>query len=200
MGRSYGLTPDAAEVAYQDARAAIRYVRKHAAKYKVDTNKIALVGCSAGGMIVANSAISKKPDEQGSNAGYSSDFAAGITLSGAYSYIPASDMKGDDAYVPPLLMIHNTLDPMVPYSIAENTKKYLDARGTPNKLLTLSGPLHCPPVVYGSTSKVQEMMGFLTTYLSLPGQSCPSIKPAQSTTSMQQSTTTPKPTAGCERC
>merc|ERR1712217_574884 len=47
----------------------------------------------------------------------------------------------------------------------------------------------------GSWSKVQEMMGFLTTYMSLPGQSCPSIKPAQGTTSMQQSTTTPKPTA-----
>jgi len=86
----------------------------------------------------------------------------------------------------------------VPYSIAEKTKNYLDARGTPNKLLTLSGFGHCPPITpplaYGSSNKVQEIMGFLTTYLSLPGQSCPSSKLAQSTTSTQQSTTTLKPT------
>ncbi|MGH9801337.1 MAG: pectinesterase family protein, partial [Blastocatellia bacterium] len=48
----------------EDIHAAIRWVKAHAAEFKIDPKRIALVGESAGGQLVAQAAVLAKADEQ----------------------------------------------------------------------------------------------------------------------------------------
>src|ERR1051325_9935835 len=45
-----------------DVKAAIRFVRAHAAQYRIDPDRIALVGESAGGQLAAMAALDRAPD------------------------------------------------------------------------------------------------------------------------------------------
>ena len=81
-----------------DGRAAIQYVRAHAADYGIDPQKIGIMGFSAGGTVAASTAFNYTPENR-------PDFVAPI-----YAFIPPS-MQGtvpDDA--PPLFVAAATDD------------------------------------------------------------------------------------------
>ena len=69
--RKWGTENDAAHkiwpagfvVTAQDARACIRYLRAHASTYRIDTARIAIVGCSSGAFIALNVAFMDKPSK-----------------------------------------------------------------------------------------------------------------------------------------
>jgi len=81
-----------------DGKAAIEYVRKHASEYKVDPQKIGIMGFSAGGTVAASAAFNFTPENR-------PDFVAPV-----YAFMPPS-MQGtvaDDA--PPLFIATATDD------------------------------------------------------------------------------------------
>src|SRR3954471_20284622 len=60
---SYRLMNDVTQfgAGVEDVEAAIRFVKAHAAEYRIDPNRIALVGESAGGQLAAMAALSEEP-------------------------------------------------------------------------------------------------------------------------------------------
>jgi len=80
-----GLANDEAPLdATEDVRAAIRFLRKHAYEYRIDTNRIMVAGDSAGAITALYLGYVQKAQYQGSsgNAGYRSDVALSISISG----------------------------------------------------------------------------------------------------------------------
>lgn len=61
---SYRLAADVTQfgLAVDDVEQAVRFVKAHAAEYKVDPNRIALIGESAGGQLAAIAALRAGPD------------------------------------------------------------------------------------------------------------------------------------------
>jgi acetyl esterase/lipase len=101
---------DAALGAQHDAQAAVRWLRKNAATYKIDTNRIVSGGGSAGA--VTSLLVDWHSEDPGTsgNPGYPSDIAAAVSVSGG---APTNDLidPGD----PPAIFFHGTEDTTVPY-------------------------------------------------------------------------------------
>ena len=115
--------------AVQDAKAAVRFFRKNAEQYGIDTAKIAIMGGSAGSMTALHAAyldqnevpsnidIKKLGTLEGTsgNAGFSSKVHAVINCWGAmvdYKWINKGDV--------PLYSVHGTADSTVPYDDSYN--------------------------------------------------------------------------------
>jgi acetyl esterase/lipase len=83
---SYRLSPEAKyPAAIYDAKAAIRWLRTNAGKYRVNPNQIAIAGGSAGGQIAALTGVTngiKKFDRQTGSSLVSSDVQAIINIDG----------------------------------------------------------------------------------------------------------------------
>jgi dienelactone hydrolase len=116
--------------AQYDAQAAVRWIRNHAAQYRIDPARIAVGGFSAGAVTAANLAY------RGETVGTTSYFAgdvpnverskvqAGFGASGC-EYDPASVGAGDA----PTSWIHAKGDPAVPYSCIAQTVTAARAAG-----------------------------------------------------------------------
>lgn len=124
-----------------DVRRAVAFIKEHASEYRVNANKIALIGESAGGQLAAMAALRPDPGGavQGVVAFYSPTDLA--TLARTSSWVPDSvrdAMKGTfldtllmagltkfspinwvNASAPPFLMIHGTDDNLVPFAQSE---------------------------------------------------------------------------------
>lgn len=87
----YRLTPEAKYPAsLQDIRAAVRWLRKHAAEYQIDPEKIALLGCSSGAHLATLIGVTNGKDlfsEQPGDREPSSDVQAIINIDGVVSFI-----------------------------------------------------------------------------------------------------------------
>src|SRR5215218_4854139 len=104
---------NAALGAQHDAQAAVRWLRAHAATYKIDTSRIAVAGASAGA--VTSLLVDWRPEDPGDsgNPGPSSKVRAAVSVSGG---APTNDyITADDG---PALFIHGTEDHVVPYQWA----------------------------------------------------------------------------------
>lgn len=134
-----------------DVRHAIAFVKEHAAEYRVNPNKIALIGESAGGQLAAMAAL--KPDENGDVAAvvalYTPTDLAMLARTTALIPDDVRDaMKGkmiDNLLMmglaqfspinaigkssPPFLMIHGTDDTVVPIAQSERFCDKLRASG-----------------------------------------------------------------------
>jgi alpha-L-fucosidase 2 len=123
--------------AIDDVRAAVSYVRAHAAEYRVDPNRIALVGESAGGQLAAMAAL--KPAPGGSVKAVVAMYAPMdlVALVETMPMIPVSirdavrgtsfeemltahlrelsPVKWVHKDAPPFLMIHGTADKLIPF-------------------------------------------------------------------------------------
>ena len=137
--------------ATDDVETAIRWVRKNAQKYKVDVDRIALIGESAGGHLVSYVGARNPPTAR---------VAAVVPFYGIHDFVAfAAHYKGDsevterflghrrltannvDAFVaaspiarirssaPPFLMIHGTQDSGVPFQQSVDMCEALRARG-----------------------------------------------------------------------
>lgn len=86
--------------AVYDVKAAIRWVRQHAAQYQVDTARIVALGFSAGGELAAfMGTTGNKPlfEGEGCASGVSSRVNAVVDLDGTLSFVHPESSEGDDS-------------------------------------------------------------------------------------------------------
>ena len=115
------------DAAREDALAAVRWVRAHAAEYDIDPNKIAIGGFSAGAVIA--SLVGYAPEEVGSTTYFAGDtrsveasrVRAAFGASGCFvteDFLPPSQMGAGDAA---LALIASKNDPITPYTCVTDT-------------------------------------------------------------------------------
>jgi acetyl esterase len=150
--------------AENDVRRAVAFVKEHASEYRVNPNKIALIGESAGGQLASMAALRPNPEGavQGVVAFYTpSDLASLVRTSkmipdnvrGAVQGTPFDDllMAGltefspinyVSAKSPPFLLIHGTGDNVVPFAQSERFCDKLRAAGVRCDLYPVEGGGH----------------------------------------------------------
>lgn len=163
---NYRLSPQAPYPSmYEDVMTAIRWVRKHAKEYKVDTKRLALIGESAGGHLVALAGTRGRGDTR---------VAAVVDFYGPHDIVKqvAERDKGDYTamakrffrsapmpetearlreaspihYVhkgmPPFLFIHGTEDKSVPYNQSPLMCDKMKSVGVACEIITVEGAPH----------------------------------------------------------
>ena len=145
---------DGIKMAYHDAQAAVRFLRANAATYKVDTDRIAVAGTSAGAISAYNVAFGWTEPGHSGNPGYSSKVRAAVSLSGAS--LTTTPHKGD----PPTLDFHGTVDDYVPYSWVQSTLKDAKAKGLTAEITVWDGDGHVPYVEH-RTEILDQTRNFL---------------------------------------
>jgi acetyl esterase len=148
----------------EDVEEAIRFVKRNAAKYKVDPQRIALIGESAGGHLVSYVGARNQPDSR---------VAAVVSMYGVHDFIsacvawkpvpteilqlfgiseidaeaasalvkasPVSYIKGD---MPPFLLMHGTKDEDVPYEQSVEMCRKMKQAGAHCDLISIEGAPH----------------------------------------------------------
>ena len=122
--------------AYEDAKAAIRWLRANAAAYRIDTDRISIGGMSSGGGVSLAAAYEENEGSSG-NPGYSSEVSA--CMEGSASLDDDTDMEIGEA---PFCIIHGTVDDKVPYSEALELEARAIEVGVPYELNAVQGAGH----------------------------------------------------------
>lgn len=175
---NYRLAPkDRWPACFDDLQTAIRWVKAHAAEYKGDANKIALVGYSAGGHLACLAVVSANDDTRVQavvGLAAPTDMPADIARRGALSeslqgllgrppVVDAGTTKileeMSPSYhlkpgLPPFLLIHGTEDQSVMHVQSENLQAKLKEINVPCQLLTIQGAAH----------RIREWENFDPTY------------------------------------
>ena len=149
-----------------DAKSAIRYVRKEAARLGIDPDKIAAGGGSAGGHIAACTGTIPDFDEMGEDTSISSVPNAMFLFNPALVLAPVEGLNLDQGRVaslsdrmgvdpqklspyhhirkgaPPTLILHGKADSTVPYATAEAFAKAMTAAGNQCELIGYEGQPH----------------------------------------------------------
>jgi acetyl esterase/lipase len=157
----------------EDARAAVRFLRAHAKEYRIDPDRFAAAGFSAGGHLALLLGLANKVSDwkAGGNLDQSSrvqcvvDFFGPTDLS-LYAGSPgivdsylvpvfgkacktdpevfkkASPITYASKDAPPVLMVHGTLDVIVPIIHSEHLLKKLKDAGATAELITVPGAGH----------------------------------------------------------
>jgi len=150
----------------EDVHAAVRWVKAHAAEFNVDPQRLALVGESAGGQIVAQAAVLAEADAQVAAVVpfYAPvDFIADMERRGGLStsmrgLFGRSEAQADEATLqllreaspinhvrpglPPFLLVHGTGDMSVLYNWSPQFQAKLKAAGVPCDLITIPDGTH----------------------------------------------------------
>ena len=124
----------AAAAARVDAARAVEWMRANAAAYRIDPNRIAMGGYSAGAITSMGVAF-RDSGVDGANVQVVLSLSGG--LYGQESIIDAAD--------PPLIMIHGTADGTVPFSLAEAIEAQALAVGLIHEFYPLEGVGHGTP-------------------------------------------------------
>jgi dienelactone hydrolase len=103
---------DAITDAQHDAQAAVRWVRAHAEQYRIDPDRIAVAGHSAGGLTANAVAFNDEDPGNSGNPGWSSKVTAAVSMAGAG--LPVKHLLIDTGDSP-ILYVHGLLDTVVPY-------------------------------------------------------------------------------------
>ena len=142
----------------EDCKAAIRWLKAHANDYGYSPDKIAVVGESAGGHLVAmlGTTSGKRLFDVGENLDQTSDVTCAVNLFGPTD-VPAKLLRPESkdnqesnpiTYVhqdePPMLIVHGTDDKLVPYEQAEHLADAMDKVHAPYRFHTVVGGGHNP--------------------------------------------------------
>ena len=125
--------------AREDAQTAVRFLREQAATHRIDPNRIAIGGSSAGAITALNVGYSPENPGPGDHQGFSSAVQAVQSLSGAQ--LASGPINAGDA---PALLFHGTADSLVPYSWAQGTVQQATDAGLLAVLVTWEGAGHVP--------------------------------------------------------
>ena len=148
----------------EDVEAAIKYVKTNAEKYKVDVNRIALIGESAGGHLVSYVGARNLPDSR---------VAAVVSMYGVHDFVAAAvawkpiphemmDLFGIKSVdvetvptliqaspvfyiskdMPPFLLMHGSKDEDVPYQQSVEMCDKMKSAGARCDLITIEGAPH----------------------------------------------------------
>jgi alpha-L-fucosidase 2 len=149
----------------EDVENAIRWVKQHAAEFKLDPERLALLGESAGGHLVALAVVRAKDDTRVAAAvpfyapvdlESDTERRGGLSLSlrdlFGRSYEvndevtkmlrEASPINFVHAGLPPFLLVHGTADMSVPYSQSVQMQAKLKAAGGSCDLITIDDGVH----------------------------------------------------------
>jgi para-nitrobenzyl esterase len=145
------ICQNAAIGAQHDAQAAVRWLRANAATYKIDTNRIAVGGASAGA--VTSLLVDWRPEDPGDsgNPGPSSKVRAAVSVSGGAPN--NSFITSDDG---PALFIHGTEDHVVPYEWAVRNSGAMYNLGIFTVLEPIEGAAHGLTQDYGPLIREQS--------------------------------------------
>ena len=86
--------------AVNDVKASVRWIKENAKKYNIDTNKITIMGFSAGGQLAALTGSTNGNtlfEGTGCPSKYSSDVKTIIDVDGTLSFVHAESGEGDDS-------------------------------------------------------------------------------------------------------
>ncbi len=173
-------TPGSIEAAGSDAKAAVRYFEANAERLMIDPDRIAIMGCSAGGRtsmyatFVEGSGVNRRPGSKWrnsqDNSNYPAKIAACVEMSAdlyapneAYPVIKAKTDSG-----PKLMILHGAKDAneWTKCYVAENNyQQAVDAGIYAEKYITPEGG-HCPGF------NMDKIMNFLYEALSLEELDC----------------------------
>jgi acetyl esterase/lipase len=126
-----------------DGQAAVRWLRAHAAQYRIDPTRIGISGESAGAITAA--LVGMRGDDPGTSGspGPSSRVSGWVSISGG---LPNGVFaSADDA---PGLLFHGDADAIVPWQWSHDTAKALAAVGVPTFFQSLAGAGHVPYATY----------------------------------------------------
>ena len=115
-----------------DAQTAVRFLRTNAATYRIDPNRIAIGGSSAGAITALNVAYASSENP-------TARVRAALSISGAHLGVGATS-PGDA----PALDFHCTTDPLVSYQWAVNTINAAQAQGLDAFLESWNETCHVP--------------------------------------------------------
>jgi acetyl esterase len=190
---SYTLASNPLQVgdAVSDVEAAIRFIRSRAAEYRIDPDRIVLVGESAGGQLAAMAALGKDAGIKAVVAIYTPTDL--VTLARTSTYIPDAIRRQLNGTVweqlilarlgrlspvgairkdmPPFLFIHGDADRVVPITQSKAMCEQMQAVGAACKLFTVPGGGHGLRWWEGSEAKAdpykREMVRWLREQLPL---------------------------------
>jgi acetyl esterase/lipase len=137
------LCEHAALEAQHDAQAAVRWLRANASTYRIDTDRIAMAGGSAGAVTSVLAATHSEDPGTSGNPGYPSDIRAAVSVSGG---MPTNDLI--DAGDAPTLFIHGTEDRVVPFEWAVANAAKMQELGVFTVLEPIEGAGHGLPGDY----------------------------------------------------
>jgi len=150
----------------QDCKTAVRFLRKHANQYQIDTDHIGAIGGSAGGHLVAMLAVTGDDPEfepQEPYTGFSSRIQAVVPMYGVHDLLALAQSRDqlssfsdgekelcrqasavnhltkDD---PPFLILHGTKDTLVPVEQSELLMAALQQGNVPAEILIIEGAPH----------------------------------------------------------
>jgi para-nitrobenzyl esterase len=147
--------------AREDAQTAVRFLRSQATTYRIDPDRIAIGGTSAGAITALNVGYSPENPGVGQHQGFSSAVRAAQSISGAE--LSSGPINAGDA---PALLFHGTDDPVVPYSWATATVDRAGAAGLLAVLRTWEGDGHVPYAQH-RTQILEETRNFFYWQLDL---------------------------------
>jgi acetyl esterase/lipase len=148
-----------------DCKSAVRYVRKNAAKYNIDPNRIAVMGSSAGGHLALLTALSDENQKLNDGALYT-DVSCSVKCAISLCGIPDIRIWGGDAFMgsdpkenaeewalaspvthlseksPPIMLIHGDKDSTVDVSLATNFAETLAQKKHPHELIIVKNMGH----------------------------------------------------------
>lgn len=178
--------------AIEDSRAAIQWLTDHAATYNIDPSRIALLGGSAGGHLVeylgyaANTSTTEHPQGPGPKVkaiipfyGWSDltdpavnyQYYMELFLGKKYADAPklyeeASPLTHVDQGDPATLLLHGTIDTIVPITQAEKLAKKLEANNVPFVYAPFKGGYHGYDMFTATNPGVMYLIeNFLAEYL-----------------------------------
>ena len=148
-----------------DIDAAINYIYSNATKYSINTNKIAIMGASAGAHLTLLKCYKANTDGKIKAVVdlfgptdmawmYNSHPVASLTqpiivnvmggtpTSSASVYTSGSPINFVTSTVPPTIIFHGTADPIVPFSESINLQAKLQLAGVTNQYITYTGESH----------------------------------------------------------
>ena len=137
-----GVAPacfSAAVEAVHDAQAAVRWLRANAAAYRIDPDRIAIGGESAGAITATGVGLSADRPGDSGNPGYPSEVGAWVSISGGVPdgiFVDSSDAPG--------FLFSGTADRTVPYQWSADTASAMADVGVPVVFQALDGAGHVP--------------------------------------------------------
>lgn len=173
---------------FHDCKSAVRFLRKHAAKFGLDPNRIAVMGASAGAhlaLLVGATENSAEMNQGGLHLGESNAISAVIafygrfdvtedrrdrfagaipeeTLANAIAASPATHLTKD---MPPVLAVQGDADKIVPVTFGRRLAERLQALGVPHEYVEIPGAEHS----FGLTPPEKDLrptvLAFLEKYL-----------------------------------
>lgn len=148
-----------------DCKSALRYIRKVAKEYNIDSDRIGVMGNSAGGHLALLTGLSgdKALTDGGNNKGFSNEVTCIVNIYGvpeirhdkwAVKMFVAEGMDAEqvlkaaspityiDSQSPPVLSVHGDRDEVVPYSFTTDLDKAMKDAGVEHSIIKVVNGKH----------------------------------------------------------